>query len=304
MGDDMKGQIFNIMKYAVHDGPGIRTTVFLKGCPLNCWWCHNPESQELNPQLTFFPNRCIGCMDCVSACKENAISIVDGKVVTDLSKCKNNGDCTLVCFAEAREMAGKSMSVDEVVKEILKDKIFYDESGGGVTFSGGEPLMQSKFLLEVLKKVKDLGIHTTLDTCGFATKEVLEEVSQYIDLFLFDLKHMDNDKHEKYTGVTNNLILENLTLLDNMGKDIVIRVPVIPGFNDKKEELEDLKAFISSLQNIKEVNLLPYHSIGQEKYNRIGKEYKMKDVKEPSDEDMGFALKLMDGCGVKVKIGG
>lgn len=300
----MKGQVFNIMKYAVHDGPGIRTTVFLKGCPLNCWWCHNPESQELKPQLTFFPNRCIGCMDCISACKENAITAVNGKVVTDLSKCKNNGDCTLVCFAEAREMAGKSMSVDEVVKEVLKDKIFYDESGGGVSFSGGEPLMQSSFLLEVLKKIKELGIHTTIDTCGFAPSEVLKEVSQLTDLFLFDLKHMNSEKHEKYTGVPNKLILENLIMLDNLGKNIIIRIPVIPGFNDSKEDLEDLKAFISTLQNVIEVNLLPYHSIGQEKYNRIGKEYKMKDVKEPSEEDMEQALKLMDGCGAKVKIGG
>ena len=300
----MEGQVFNIMKYAVHDGPGIRTTVFLKGCPLNCWWCHNPESQELKPQLTFFPNRCIGCMDCISACKENAITVVNGTIVTDLNKCKNNGDCTLVCFAEAREMAGKSMSVDEVVKEVLKDKVFYDESGGGVTFSGGEPLMQSSFLLEVLKELKELGIHTTIDTCGFASSEVVKEVAQLTDLFLFDLKHTNSEKHKKYTGVSNNLILENLNMLDKMGKNIIIRIPVIPGFNNSKEELEDFKSYINTLKNVKEVNLLPYHSIGQEKYNRIGKPYKMKGVKEPSEEDMEEAAILMDGCGVKVKIGG
>lgn len=300
----MEGQVFNIMKYAVHDGPGIRTTVFLKGCPLNCWWCHNPESQELKQQLTFFPNRCIGCMDCISACKENAITAVNGTVVTDLNKCKNNGDCTLVCFAEAREMAGKSMSVDEVVKEVLKDKVFYDESGGGVTFSGGEPLMQSSYLVEILKEFKELGIHTTIDTCGFAPSEVVKEVAKLTDLFLFDLKHMNSEKHEQYTGVSNNLILKNLNMLDKMVKNIIIRIPVIPGFNNSKEELEDFKSYISTLENVKEVNLLPYHSIGQEKYNRIGKPYKMKGVKEPSEEDMDHAAKLMDGCGVKVKIGG
>lgn len=300
----MEGQVFNIMKYAVHDGPGIRTTIFLKGCPLNCWWCHNPESQELEPQLTFFPNRCIGCMDCISACNENAITAVNGTVVTDLNKCKNNGDCTLVCFAEAREMAGNSMSVDEVVKEVLKDKVFYDESGGGVTFSGGEPLMQSSFLVEILKRIKELGIHITIDTCGFAPSEVVKEVAQLTDLFLFDLKHMNSEKHEKYTGVSNTLILKNLNMLHKMGKDIKIRIPVIPGFNNSKVELEDFKNYISTLKNVKEVNLLPYHSIGQEKYNRIGRQYKMKDVKEPSDEDMEKAAILMDGCGVKVKIGG
>ena len=300
----MEGQVFNIMKYAVHDGPGIRTTIFLKGCPLNCWWCHNPESQKLNPQLTIFPNRCIGCMECASVCKENAITAVPGGVITDLNKCNDCGDCTLVCFAEAREMAGKTMSVDEVVKEVLKDKVFYDESGGGVTFSGGEPLMQSSYLLELLRKMKKLNIHTTIDTCGFAPTEILKEVAEFTDLFLFDLKHMDTIKHKKYTGVSNELILKNLNMLHKMGKEIIIRIPIIPGFNDRKEELDDFKNYIMELKNIKEVNLLPYHGIGQEKYNRIGKHYKMKDVNEPSDEDMQYAARLMDGCGVAVKIGG
>lgn len=300
----MEGQVFNIMKYAVHDGPGIRTTIFLKGCPLNCWWCHNPESQELKPQLTFFPNRCIGCMDCISACKENAITEVNGRVKTDLEKCENCGDCTLVCFAEAREMAGKSMSVEEVVSEIKKDKIFYDESGGGVTFSGGEPLMQSSYLLELLKKMKRLDIHTTIDTCGYASSNILEEVAELTDLFLFDLKHMNSEKHEKYTGVSNTLILENLNKLHKMGKDIIIRIPIIPGFNDSKEELEDFRDLIGTLKNIKEVDLLSYHSIGQEKYNRLGKSYKMKEVKEPSKEDMDNAAKIIGECGVKIKIGG
>lgn len=300
----MEGQVFNIMKYAVHDGPGIRNTVFLKGCPLNCWWCHNPESQELKPQLTFFPNRCIGCMDCIAACKENAIKAVDGKVVTDLDKCKNNGDCTLVCFAEAREMAGQSMSVEEVVKELLKDKIFYDESGGGVTFSGGEPLVQKTYLLELLKEMKKLGIHTTIDTCGYASSETIKEVAGLTDLFLFDLKHMNSEKHEKYTGVPNDLILENLNILHSMGKEIIIRIPIIPGFNDSDEELNELRNYIATLKNVKEVNLLPYHNIGQEKYNRIGKPYKMKDVKEPSQDDMEYAANIMNGNGIKVKIGG
>lgn len=303
-GDSVEGKIFNIMKYSVHDGPGIRNTVFLKGCPLNCWWCHNPESQKTQEQLMFFPNRCIGCMACIPACKQNAISAVNGMVVTDKSKCIDCGDCTLVCFPEAREMAGKTMTVDEVVTEVLKDKDFYEQSGGGVTFSGGEPLMQPSFLIALLKELKEKGIHTTVDTSGFASRKTIEEVSKYTDLFLYDLKHMNSEKHEMYTGVTNNIILDNLKFLEEMGKEIIIRIPIIPGINNSEEDLRAFSDFIKTLPNIKEVNLLPYHKIGEEKYKRLGMPYKMSDVEEPSQEEMEFALNLMKDCGKKVQIGG
>jgi len=300
----IEGKVFNIMKYSIHDGPGIRNTVFLKGCPLNCWWCHNPESQKTQSQLMFFPNRCIGCMVCIKACKQNAIKEVNGMVITDKSKCIDCGDCTFVCFPEAREMAGKTMTVDEVISEVLKDKDFYQQSGGGVTFSGGEPLMQPRFLIELLKRLKNEGIHTTVDTSGFASKKIIEEVSTYTDLFLYDIKHMDPEKHEIYTGVTNHIILDNLKFLEYIGKEIIVRIPIIPGINDSEEDLKAFRDFIKTLPKLKEVNLLPYHKIGEEKYNRLGKSYKMSNVEEPSKEDMEGIVNVIKGSGIKVKIGG
>lgn len=299
-----KGKVFNIMKYSIHDGPGIRTTVFLKGCPLSCWWCHNPESQEKSDQLILFPSRCIDCKACIDACKQNAIKEINGMVITNLKECTHCGDCVKVCYAEAREMTGKTMTVDEVVTEVLKDKDFFQQSKGGVTFSGGEPLMQPSFLIALLKEMKKLGIHTTIDTCGFASKDIIGEVSQLADLFLYDLKHMDSDKHEKYTGVPNNIILENLKLIRELNKEIYIRIPIIPAINDTKEDLEAFRDFIKTLPNVKMVSLLPYHKIGREKYNRLGKPYKMLGVEEPTKEAMDFAVNIIKSCGVNVKIGG
>ncbi len=292
------------MKYSIHDGPGIRTTVFLKGCPLSCWWCHNPESQEINKQLMLFPNRCIGCKACIEACGQNAIKEVNDIVMTKIKECIHCGECVEVCYAEARELAGKVMTVDEVVVEILKDRDFFWQSKGGVTFSGGEPLMQPRFLIELLKEMRRLGIHTAIDTCGFVSKEIMEEVSQLADLFLYDLKQMDSIKHEKYTGVPNRMILENLELLSDLNKEVIIRIPIIPRINDSKEDLEAFRDFIKTLSNVKMVNLLPYHKIGQEKYNRLGKSYRMLEVEEPTNEAMDFSADIIRGCGVNVKIGG
>ncbi len=300
----MEGKIFNIQKYSIHDGPGIRNTVFMMGCPLSCWWCHNPESQSLKEQLMIFPNRCIGCMACIEACTQGAIKNVNGMVVTDRSKCKDCGDCTLVCYPGAREMSGKTMTVEEVTNEVLKDRDFFEESNGGVTFSGGEPLMQADFLIALLQEMKNHGIHTTVDTSGFASRKTIEKVSEYTDLFLFDLKHMDPVEHEKYTGVTNNIILDNLKFLHDIGKEIIIRIPVIPGINNSETDLKAFRDFIKTLPNIREVNLLPYHKIGEEKYKRLGLNYKMTGVEEPSEEEMDFALQIFDGLGKHVQIGG
>lgn len=300
----MEGKIFNIQKYSIHDGPGIRNTVFMMGCPLSCWWCHNPESQSLKEQLMVFPNRCIGCMACIEACTQGAIKNVNGMVVTDRSKCKDCGDCTLVCYPGAREMSGKTMTVEEVTNEVLKDRDFFEESNGGVTFSGGEPLMQADFLIALLQEMKKHGIHTTVDTSGFASRKTIEKVSEYTDLFLFDLKHMDPVEHEKYTGVTNNIILDNLKFLHDIGKEIIIRIPVIPGINNSETDLKAFRDFIKTLPNIREVNLLPYHKIGEEKYKRLGLNYKMTGVEEPSEEEMDFALQVFDGLGKHVQIGG
>ncbi|WP_429081898.1 glycyl-radical enzyme activating protein [Brassicibacter mesophilus] len=300
----LEGKVFNIMKYSIHDGPGIRTTVFLKGCPLSCWWCHNPESQETKEQLMLFPNRCIGCKVCIEICEYDAIKETNGIICTDKKKCINCGDCTVECYAEAREMAGRTMTASDVLAQVLGDKDFYQQSKGGVTFSGGEPLMQSSFLIMLLGELKKLGIHTTVDTSGFTSRQTIEEVSPLVDLFLYDLKHMDPVKHEKYTGVPNQIILENLRYIISIGKEVIIRIPIIPGINDSKEDLEAFRDFIKTLHNVKEVALLPYHKIGQEKYNRLGKSYKMLDVQEPTQEAMELAVQIIKNCGANVKIGG
>jgi len=303
-GDKVEGCIFNIMKYSIHDGPGIRTTVFMKGCPLRCLWCHNPESQMPRPQLIRFPNRCIGCGSCAKICSTGAIMIIDNKIKYDITKCTSCGKCTEVCYAGAMEMAGKHMSVEEVMKEIEKDMAFYEESGGGVTFSGGEPFMQPAFLKELLIGCRRKGIHTTVDTSGFAQKDIIMELSQYIDLFLYDLKLMDDEKHKKYIGSSNEAILDNLKELVKLGKRIFIRIPIIPGINDDNDNLEATGRFLSGIRGIEQINILPYHNIAMEKYKRLNKEYCLPDIKEPSQEKMKVIAEKLTSYGFKVKIGG
>lgn len=300
----LEGKIYNIMKYSIHDGPGIRTTLFLKGCPLKCLWCHNPESQETKDQLMLFPNRCIGCKVCIEMCKEGAICEVEGRVITDKSKCVDCCHCTHECYADARVKEGRTITIEEAKKEILSDKNFYQESGGGLTISGGEPLMQSHFLIGLLKEMKKEDIHTTVDTCGYVPEKTIIKASKYTDLFLYDLKHMDSNKHKEYTGVPNELILNNLKTLSTLGKKIIIRIPIIPGFNDGQKDLEAFRDFIKTLDSRTEVNLLPYHKIGQEKYKRLGKPYKMPDIEEPSEDLMKGILNTLKDCGTTIKVGG
>ena len=292
----ISGMIFNIQRYSIHDGPGIRTTVFFKGCPLSCIWCHNPESQSFGPELMVYARRCIGCGKCTEACAHNAIS--------DRSKCISCGSCAEVCHAKARELAGKKMSVREVIAQIEKDSIFYDESGGGVTFSGGEPLSQPEFLLELLKQCKKREYHTAVDTSGYGAAETMEAISSFTDLFLYDLKLMDDNKHIKYTGVSNKLILENLRLISRLGKKIFIRIPLIPGINDDEENIRAAAEVIRGTAGVEQVNVLPYHNIAADKYARLGKHSSLKDITVPSDEHMEHIAEKFFNYGVKVKIGG
>jgi len=299
-----KGIVFDIKKFSIHDGPGIRTTVFFKGCPLSCWWCHNPESQVLEPELVFWESRCIRCGTCLEVCEQGAISWHGDVVSTDGQKCTLCGDCAELCYAEAREIAGREMTVAQVMEEIERDIPFYDESGGGVTFSGGEPLLQQDFLLALLRACKEKEIHTALDTCGFAPWETLDSMREYVDLFLYDLKLMDDAKHRKFTGVSNEFILGNLQALSQRRHNIFLRVPLIPGINDDDENIRQIGAFAAALPHLNRVDILPYHHAAVEKYKRLNKVYELPETRPPSDKRMAEIVQILRGFGLEVKIGG
>ncbi|MDQ7094483.1 glycyl-radical enzyme activating protein [Desulfosporosinus sp. PR] len=292
------------MKYSIHDGPGIRTAVFFKGCPLNCQWCHNPESQRYDQELFYWPDRCIGCGQCLANCPNGAIRTLSGKLEFRRDLCKVCGACCKVCHAGARSLVAKRMSVSEVMAEVEKDLIFYDESGGGVTFTGGEAMMQPAFLAELLKACRKKEIHTAVETCGFVKPEILQTISAEADLFLYDLKLMDSQKHQAYTGAANDLVLANLRWLAERQAEVLVRVPVIPGCNDDQENLHQLGEFLTSLPRVKELHLLPYHRAGVDKYKRLGREYLLPEVQAPENEQMERIKETLEEYGLKVKIGG
>jgi pyruvate formate lyase activating enzyme len=297
------GIIFDIKKYAIHDGPGIRTTVFFKGCPLHCWWCHNPEG--LNPAIagSFRPERCIGCGQCVAACPQKALPAPD-RSFADNTRCRLCGTCSRICPAEARQMVGRKVTVAEVVSELEKDIPFYDQSQGGITFSGGEPLLQPDFLLELLEACGRLGLQRAVDTTGYADSALLLKVAEKTDLFLYDLKHMDSDKHRQYTGVPNERILENLKLLASAGAKIHMRVPIIPGLNDDEENLQNLKDFLLTLPEVRDLHLLPYHRAAREKYRRFKMTYRLEQMLPPAKAVLEEIVKDWEAAGFRVRIGG
>lgn len=269
----MTGLIFHIQRFSVNDGPGIRTTVFLKGCPLRCRWCHNPESISPEKQLMLREDRCIRCGDCSSLCPNGAIGRTDGTFVTHRDSCQVCGTCLDACYAEARTIAGREMTVGDVILEVQKDRVFYDQSGGGVTFSGGEPLFQHEFLLELLAASRGEGIHTTVDTTGYTSPEILERLSRFVDLFLYDVKTLNEQQHREYTGVSNRIILDNLRRLVSWGNRVIVRIPLIHGVNDDEASIRDIGAFVKGLGAVSETHLLPYHRTGTEKYQRLGMEH-------------------------------
>lgn len=299
----MNATIFNIQKFSVNDGPGIRTTVFLKGCPLSCAWCHNPESLSSDPELIFFKKKCIGCGRCVNACGYGALWPDGAGVGIERSKCVRCGACVEVCPTEALQMAGKEMGLEDILREIEQDAIFYQQSRGGVTFSGGEPMAQIDALETLLARCKLKGLHTAVDTSGHASWKDFERILPYTDLFLFDLKHLEDGIHLEFTGVTNRVILENLRQLSESGAVIGLRVPVIPGVNDSEAYAEQLGKRLSSLR-IETVYLLPYHGIAKGKYERLGRSYGLESLTAPSEEKMQRYKAILDNYGLKVRIGG
>jgi len=299
---DPAGLVFDIQRYALHDGPGIRTTVFFKGCPLSCWWCHNPEGQRPTPNLMFFENRCLGCGDCVLACPHGAVVRSNGAIRTT-SACQACGTCADACPSGARKVAGRWMTVSEVMREIERDLIFWDESGGGVTFSGGEPLRQPRFLASLLDACREKRIDTAVETCGLAKKDVLLDLSDKVGLFLYDLKILDPLKHKKYTGAPNDSILANLEALAKRNKSVVVRFPIIPEINDDSENIRQMAALLSRLR-LWRIHLLPYHEAGTEKYKRLGLGFRLKDVKAPSPSSVARIAGEFERAGFKVKVGG
>lgn len=297
------GIIFNIQKFSIHDGPGIRTTVFFKGCPLRCLWCHNPESQNTEKEMLYDRKKCALCRTCEAVCPTKAIRLENDRLVTDMDKCIFCGKCVIYCIYEARETAGKEYTVDEVLKVVLQDKVFYKQSGGGVTVSGGEPLMWIDFVEELLKRLKGEGIHTAVDTCGAVSFDVLERAAKYTDLFLYDIKLMDNHKHKEYIGVSNKLIIDNLIKLSKIHGNINIRMPIIEGINADNSHIEGALDVIKDL-NIEKINLLPYHDIAKHKYYKLGRGYEEEKMSKPSDEKMNAYKEMLEKAGYRVKIGG
>ena len=296
--------IFDIKRYAINDGPGIRVTIFFKGCPLSCQWCHNPEGMSGEMQKMYTKSLCIGAQECINVCKEVALLLTQDGVITDFNKCTLCGECADVCPTRAIEMSGREMTVEEIMDVIIKDLDLIRLSGGGVTFSGGEPLHHPKLLMPLIDACKKHNIHVCIDTSGLANKKVLLEVAEKADLFLYDLKLMDPQKHKKYTGVNNKQIIDNLIALAVNDVDFIIRIPLIAKVNDSRKDLTQFASFIASLRpGDKNVNIFPYHNTGRYKHTKLGNIVNNSQFKTPSEESLQNAIRIFKEYGITVEIG-
>jgi len=297
--------IFDIRRYSINDGPGIRITIFMKGCLLKCKWCHNPESQSPEVQKLYTASKCIGAQECIEVCPENALTLTPDGIETNIDACTLCGKCAEACPTKAIEMSGKLYSAEELLTIIEKERVHIDQSGGGVTFSGGEPLMHPGFLIEMLKDCGKIGLHRVVDTSGFAETKTLLEVAKLTDLFLFDLKLMDPEKHKQWTGISNQLILKNLKMLAETGANINIRIPLIKNINTDEDELKKMATFISSLPGKKSiVNFLPYHNIASGKYKKLEILYDEGKMDEPTEKEIQQAEQIFYSFGIETEVGG
>lgn len=306
------GIVFSIQRFSIHDGPGIRTTVFLKGCTLRCFWCHNPEGIKPKPVIQYFPDRCIGCDECIRVCQHGGAVKIDDVRVYDREKCVVCGECVETCYAGARVLTGKTMTVDEVVNEVLQDRAFYETSHGGVTLSGGEPVMQPDFSYEILARCKAEGLHTAIETAGNVRWEDEERMLPVTDLIMMDIKHMDSAKHKWATGVPNERILEAARKFAVTDKPIIFRIPVIPTVNDTIAEVEAIGAFVRELVELRNsvggdgdhtisLELLPFHRLAGDKYRSLDMDYRAKDLKTPTKEEMNTLTQAVSALAVAVR---
>ena len=302
---EMKGLIYDIQRFAIHDGPGIRTLVYMKGCPIKCLWCSSPHTQKPSPEILHAENNCKKCGRCVAICPSHAISLSEKDGIKINRKlCTNCGECAEICLNNALEHIGNHVTVEELFKEIRKDSPFYRRSNGGVTVGGGESTMQSYFVTAFLKRCKQSYIHTAIETCGYVKWEQLEKLLEYLDLIYLDIKHMDPIEHKHLTGVSNEIILENARKASKLCP-MIIRIPIVPGYNDSDENILNTAIFASKLgKYFKRIELLPYHKFGTQTYSKLGREYKLTDVEPPNDDQMKRLKEIVESCGIEAQIGG